>query len=252
MAAIRLFTQSDLQQNAYVALSREQAHYLANVMRRKEGDVVRLFNGRQGEWSGKIVTLSKKHAEVLLIQHTKEQYSEPNIRLCFAPVKNAPQHFLVQKATELGVSILQPIITHHTIVSRVNSEKLRANVLEAAEQCERLSIPQVLEPITFESFIAGRDTESALIFCDETGGGESAITTLSSLPNCTFPTILIGPEGGFAEKELAQLRAAKSSVAIGLGPRILRADTAALAALTVVQATLGDWDKKPRFSVDEI
>ena len=248
---IRLFVTTDLSQHQNVSLSKEQAHYLANVMRRKEGQEVLLFNGKDGEWKATITLLTKRNAELLLNEQIKPQQPEPKLRLCFAPVKNAPLHFLVQKATELGASELQPIITRHTVVSRVNTEKLKANVLEAAEQCGRLTVPAVQEPITFKQFLEQKEKASHIIFCDETGGGESALKTLSSLPVDCFPTILIGPEGGFSADEVKQLHADEHTVAIGLGPRILRADTAALAALTVVQAAIGDWDKQPKFNAEE-
>lgn len=247
MPAIRLYTDVTFSTHRNVSLSKEQAHYLKNVMRRKAGDEVRLFNGKDGEWLGNITMLTKSHADILLQKQLKQQQSEPRVRLCFAPVKNAPQHFLVQKATELGVSELQPIVTRHTVVSRVNTDKLRANVLEAAEQCGRLSLPEVKEPLTFDRFMQQRDASSLLIFCDETGGGAPALQALSSLQQNGFPTILIGPEGGFAPDELAKMYAISHRVAVGLGPRILRADTAALAALTLVQAVAGDWERPPKF-----
>jgi 16S rRNA (uracil1498-N3)-methyltransferase len=228
-------------------LTKEQAHYLSNVMRKKIGDKVSLFNGKDGEWQGEIVELSKRSAVVLLQEKSKIQYKEPELTLCFAPVKHAPLHFLIQKATELGVSVLQPIMTQHTIVQRVATEKLRANAQEAAEQCGRLSIPVVHDPITLAQYLNLRDKTLPVMFCDESGGGRHAVKVLAEQETQRPVSVLIGPEGGFSREEIARLRQEENVLAISLGPRILRADTAALVALTVVQASRGDWDVPPNF-----
>lgn len=247
MARIRLYVESPLERGAYVALAKEQSHYLASVMRRKAGDHVLLFNGRDGEWLAEVISASKKQVELHLQSQHKVQYDPPSLTLCFAPVKNAPQHFLVQKAVELGVTCLQPILTRHTVVRSVNTEKLRANVIEAAEQCGRLDLPEVNEMVALEALLASHPAEQPLILCDESGGGNAANKVLSAIGSDKALVIAIGPEGGFSQEEFALLRQKPYVHTIGLGPRILRADTAALAALTLVQAFCGDWELAPHF-----
>jgi 16S rRNA (uracil1498-N3)-methyltransferase len=196
----------------------------------------------------------KKEAVALVAERTREQQAEPDVWLCFAPVKRARIDYIAEKATELGVSVLQPIVTQHTIVERVNVERLRANAVEAAEQTERLSVPEVRAPVDLTRMLGAWPAGRRLLMCDETGGGPPIAGVLQGLDaNArTAPwAILIGPEGGFATAELTLLRRIKDVTAVGLGPRILRADTAALSALAVWQSLIGDWQRPtPHLSAD--
>lgn len=244
---IRLFTSSHLENAAYVELSKEQAHYLVNVMRRRDGDMVMVFNGRDGEWLAYIHSSSKKHCTLILKEQARLQTASPDIWLCFAPVKNAPITNIIRQATELGVSRLQPVVTQHTVVTRVNTEKFQANAIEAAEQCERLSIPEISESIHLDKLLSGWDAQRKLILCDEAGGGKPMADALAALPKGNKYAILIGPEGGFSESEFAILRNQPYIIPVGMGPRIFRADTAAIVALGSVFSILGDWNEKPGF-----
>ncbi|TCT09968.1 16S rRNA (uracil1498-N3)-methyltransferase [Tepidamorphus gemmatus] len=236
----RLFIDAPLATEGTITLAAEQAHYLTNVMRRQEGDPVMLFNGRDGEWLGTIRRRGRKVVEVALARQERDQASPPDIHYCFAPIKRARLDFIAQKATEMGASRLQPVLTRHTVAERVNVERLTANAIEAAEQCGVLWVPQVAEPITFERFLADRDPTRALVFCDEAAAVADPIAALARVPFGPL-AVLIGPEGGFADEERTALLAAPNVTAISLGPRIMRADTAGIAAMALVQAVLGDW-----------
>lgn len=241
---MRLFVEADLSAGISAALSEAQAHYLRHVMRREDGAGLLLFNGRDGEWQARLSLRGKKGAIAEVGVRTREQALEPDVWLCFAPVKRARIDYIAEKATELGVAVLQPVITRHTNVERVNVERLRANAIEAAEQTERMSVPDVKAPIDLMRLLAEWPPERRLLMCDETGGGPPIGEALSALGDSARAApwaIVIGPEGGFAESELIALRRMKDVVAVGLGPRILRADTAALAALACWQSIVGDW-----------
>ena len=230
----------DLMAGASVALDASQAHYLKNVLRLELGAPVALFNGRDGEWRAVIEGFGKGTCALKVEQRTREQTPEPDLWLVFAPVKRARIDFLVEKATELGVSALQPVLTERTQVERVNLDRLRANVREAAEQTERLTLPEVRVPLALaralELWPAGR----RLLLCDESGTSPDIVSALHAEQPGVWG-VLTGPEGGFTQRELDALRNLPFVCAIGLGPRVLRADTAALAALAVFQALLGDW-----------
>ena len=244
MSAMRLFVEADLSAGIEAALSDSQAHYLRHVMRREEGADLRLFNGRDGEWQARLSLRGKKAAVAEVGGRTREQAAEPDVWLCFAPVKRARIDYIAEKATELGVARLQPVITRHTNVERVNVERLHANAVEAAEQTERLSVPDVRAPVDLAPLLADWPPERRLLMCDETGGGPpigEALAGLDEAARAAPWAIMIGPEGGFAAAELSALRRIKVVMAVGLGPRILRADTAALAALACWQAMVGDW-----------
>lgn len=244
MSAARLFVEADLAAGGEAPFDEAQVHYLRNVMRRPDGAPLLLFNGRDGEWRGTLSGRGKKSAVAVVGERTRAQVPEPDVWLCFAPVKRARIDYIAEKATELGVSVLQPVVTRHTAVERVNVERLRANAVEAAEQTERLTVPEVREPVDLGTLLGGWPAERRLLMCDETGGGPPIAEALAQLDGAarTAPwAIVIGPEGGFAEIELQALRRIKDVVSVGLGPRILRADTAALAALACWQALLGDW-----------
>ncbi len=245
----RIYLDAPLAVGREVALDRDQANYLLNVLRLARGDAVLLFNGRDGEWRASLAGQGKRALAALVGEHLREQPSAGDLHFLFAPLKHARLDYLVQKAVELGASRLQPVITRHTQVARVNLERMRANVIEAAQQCGVLALPEVAEPAALRAVIA--DTNRQLIFCDEDAEVSDPVEALVSagakLPAGGAPplAVLIGPEGGFAEDERATLRQRPNVLRLSLGPRILRADTAAVAALALVQAVLGDWRGTP-------
>jgi 16S rRNA (uracil1498-N3)-methyltransferase len=254
MSVSRLFVEADLVAGAEAPLDEAQVHYLRHVMRRPDGGPLLLFNGRDGEWRGTLEGRGKKAAVARIVERTREQTAEPDVWLCFAPIKRARIDYVAEKATELGAAVLQPILTHHTVVERVNLERLRANAVEAAEQTERLSVPKVRAPVDLLRLLADWPTGRRLLVCDETGGGPPIAETLTGLDEVARAApwaILIGPEGGFDAGELAAIRRMKDVIAVGLGPRILRADTAAIAALACWQSLVGDWRRPtPRLKAD--
>lgn len=250
----RLYVDVDLETGAAAPLSDVQAHYLKNVLRRSAGDKIRLFNGRDGEFAGEIAELKKKSGLVVVKEQTRQQEAEPDLTLFFAPVKRGPLETIVQKATEIGVAQLRPVITERTVAPKLNIERLQAIAIEAAEQSGRLTVPSVNEPIKFVQLLNGWSADRALLFCDEAGDDESeewggqegrAKPVLEALKGADSKAhkwaILTGPEGGFSAEERKTLRAAPFVIAATLGPRILRADTAVISALTLWQAALGDW-----------
>jgi 16S rRNA (uracil1498-N3)-methyltransferase len=241
--AARLYVPDDLAAGASLALAEGQAHYLRNVLRLAPGAGLALFNGRDGEWLGRIDGIAKGKCSVALSEQTRKQVSEPDLWLVFAPVKRARIDYLVEKATELGVAALYPVRTQRTIVERVNLERLQANAVEAAEQTERLTVPKVHPPETLTALIASWPQTRRLIVCDERGRAPPIADVVAGLRErlAAGAAVLIGPEGGFTETELDGLANLPFVNAVSLGPRILRADTAALAALAVFQALAGDW-----------
>jgi 16S rRNA (uracil1498-N3)-methyltransferase len=228
---------ADLREGGGVALSDGQAHYLLHVMRAKPGDRVRLFNGRDGEWAAQLAAATRRGVTATALARTAPQSAVPDLWLCFAPVKKTPADYLAQKATELGVARLQPVFTRRTIVTRVNEERLAANAVEAAEQSDRLSVPDIAAPVTLEKLLAAWPDARTLYFCDE--GGDARPLAEAAQPAAA--AILTGPEGGFDPAERDMIRSRSFVVPVTLGPRILRADTAALAALAVWQSAAGDW-----------
>ncbi len=239
--APRLFVDAALAPGASVALERDQSNYLGNVLRLAAGDGILVFNGRDGEWQAAIA--GRKRPETLAITgQTRPQDRLPDLAYVFAPLKHARLDYMVQKAVEMGASRLQPVLTRFTQVARVNGERMRANVIEAAEQCGILSLAEVAGPLPLERYLAGRDAERLLIFCDEAAETANPLAALSgALATSRGIDVLIGPEGGFADEERAVLLRQPRIVRLSLGPRILRADTAGVAALALVQAALGDW-----------
>jgi 16S rRNA (uracil1498-N3)-methyltransferase len=220
-----------------VPLSEGQAHYLLHVMRAKAGDRVRLFNGRHGEWAATIETVAKRGVVLKAMAQTEAQQPVPDIWLVFAPVKKTPADYLAQKATELGAARLQPVFTRRTIVTRVNEERLLANAVEASEQSDRLSVPEIAAPVALEKLLSAWPAERRLYFCDEGGDAVPLAKAATEGP----AAILTGPEGGFDPSEREMLRKLSFVTPVTLGPRILRADTAALAALAVWQSVAGDF-----------
>lgn len=237
---VRLHVEAALGPNARITPSPEQAHYLLHVMRAKAGERVSLFNGRDGEWRATISEVAKRNCTLVCETQTAPQTQAPDLWLVFAPIKKTPSDYLAQKATELGVRVLQPVFTRRTIVTRVNLERMRANAIEAAEQSGRTDIPETREPLPLEKLLANWPTERKLLFCDEAGDAPTIAEALNSSRNEPW-AILTGPEGGFDPKERELIRAVFSVVPVTLGQRILRADTAALAALAVWQSLAGDW-----------
>jgi 16S rRNA (uracil1498-N3)-methyltransferase len=237
---IRLFVQDELAAGRDVVLSGDHAHYLVNVMRQGVGAPILLFNGRDGEWRALIVETSKRACRVALEARTRDQTRVPDVELIVAVVKRARLETIVEKAAELGAARVRPVLTQRTNADRVRTDRLAAIMVEAAEQCERLEVPVLEEPEKLDRLLDRWDASRRLIFCDEGGEAEDALTALGALPPGPA-SILIGPEGGFSPEERARLRAMHGVVAVTLGPRILRADTAAISALTLFQAAAGDW-----------
>jgi len=239
----RLFVAADLGPGSSIGLAASQAHYLEHVLRLPPRAEVALFNGRDGEWRGIVDGYGKGSCSVTLGERARAQGPPSTLGLAFAPIKRARIDFLVEKATELGVGTLQPVLTERTIVSRVNLARLRANAIEAAEQTGRLDVPAVQEPTTLDRLVAAWPPGRRLLLCDESGTSPDIGATLAAAGDAAW-TLLTGPEGGFADRELDALKKLPFVSAAGLGPRVLRADTAALAALAVFQALKGDWRRR--------
>ncbi|HEV3397027.1 MAG TPA: 16S rRNA (uracil(1498)-N(3))-methyltransferase [Xanthobacteraceae bacterium] len=244
----RLYVDAPLAADAAVRLDRAQTNYLINVLRRRAGDPVLLFNGRAGEWRAHLAHVTRKGVSLTVIEQTRPQTAPGNLHYLFAPLKQARLDYLVQKAVELGVSRLVPVRTRHGQVARVNLDRMRANAVEAAEQCGVLTLPEIAAPVALERLLADWVPERLMVFCDEEAPVHDPIAVLvqarDSTPALLGPmpvSVLIGPEGGFSTDERAALMKLPNLVRLSLGPRILRADTAAVAVLALVQAALGDW-----------
>jgi 16S rRNA (uracil1498-N3)-methyltransferase len=251
----RLHVTGALKAGAEITLEKSQAHYLRNVLRLKAGDGVLVFNGKDGEWQATLA--DGKRPALILEKQTRPQTEPQDLHYLFAPLKHERLDYMVQKAVEMGVSRLQPVLTRHTQVKRVNVERMHANAIEAAEQCGVLSVPEIGEPVTFARALASRKADRLLLFCDETADVKDPVAVLAGArdaPSAMLPltmssagrnaqplALLIGPEGGFAEAERAALLKLTNVMRLSLGRRILRADTAAVAALALVQAALGNW-----------
>jgi 16S rRNA (uracil1498-N3)-methyltransferase len=236
----RLYVETSLGEGATVALDHPQAHYLTTVLRLKSGDRVLVFNGRDGEWEATLE--AQKRAVVLHVDGRRRPQTEAgNLHYLFAPLKAARLDYMVQKAVEMGAARLQPVLTRHGQVARLNIARVRANCIEAAEQCGILNLPEIAEPAALLSVLAANEPGRYLIFCDEGAEVADPLAALAKVPPGSPAAVLIGPEGGFAEEERAALLKLPNVVRLALGPRILRADTAAVAALALVQAVLGDW-----------
>lgn len=238
----RLFVAADLFSGAIFDITDDQAHYLLHVMRIKAGASVLVFNGRDGEWRATIRDVKKRSASLMAEAQTRLQSTGPDIAYLFAPLKRSRLDYMVQKATELGVASLEPVLTRRTIAERVNLERMRANVIEAAEQCGILRVPDVLAPMALQKRLTDWNASRTLIVCDEAAELDNPVMTLQTVSRGPI-AVLIGPEGGFTAEEMATLRALPFVKCISLGPRIMRADTAAVAALALVNATLGDWSR---------
>ncbi len=237
----RLYVDQALQAGAAIALAKPQAHYLKDVLRLGPGDPVLLFNGRDGEWRGRLEPAGKRAVTLILEAQTRPQTAAGDLHYLFAPLKRARLDYMVQKAVEMGVGRLLPVMTRHTQAERVNVERMRANAIEAAEQCGVLRLPDIDEPAPLARALAGLEPARLLVFCDEDAPIADPTAALASVSAASSLAVLVGPEGGFAEDERTMLLARRHIVRLALGPRILRADTAAVAALALVQAVLGDW-----------
>ena len=243
--AARLYVPAALAAGTEVALGVGQAHYLRSVLRLDPGRRVLLFNGRDGEWLADLTELRKSGGTALARSQRRPQAAEPDLWLLFAPIKGDRIDAVAEKATELGVSRLQPVMTRHTVVARVNLDRLRARSLEAAEQCERLTVPDVLEPRPLREVLEHWPRERNLFACAEAGPARPLTEALSERTRGAPGALLVGPEGGFSPDELDLLKELAFVTAVGLGPRLLRADTAAIAALALWQALDGDGDRRP-------
>lgn len=236
----RLFIDAPLEQGGALGLDHERAHFLRHVLRLETGDHVAVFNGRDGEWTGRIDGFGKGWCSLTITDQRRAQEPEPDLWLVFAPIKKGRIDMIAEKAAELGVSRLLPVFTRHTDPNRVNIERLAANAMEAAEQCERLSAPEVAPPTQLLQLLADWPADRALIVLAETGAAQPIAAVAQQLRGRKV-ALLVGPEGGFAQMELDELARHPSCVAAGLGPRVLRAETAAVAALACWQALAGDW-----------
>ena len=232
----RLFVRDALAQGAGVELDPAQAHYLGNVMRLKEGAELLVFDGASGEWLARVADAGKKRMRLTVARHIRGPETIPDVWLAFAPVKRAQTDWLVEKATELGAARLVPVVTARTIVERIKLGRLEAIAIEAAEQCGRTRLPDIDEPLPLAHFLRHRDASRTLYFADENGGDPPAAAFVPG-----SAAILTGPEGGFSDDERQAIRAAPNAVPVSLGPRILRAETAVLAALAAYMTVAGDW-----------
>ncbi len=238
---IRLFVDGTIAVDSPITPSKEQMHYLRRVMRLADGDDVLVFNGKDGEWRARLACESPGDGQLIPDAVSRAQEQSPDLWLGFAPVKRPHIDMIAIKATELGVSRIVPVLTRHTVVSRVNTRRLRANTTEAAEQCGRLDVPILDEPTSLDALLS-RAAGRPVFWADEAGGGQM----FGSVLDATGPSpalILVGPEGGFAAEERDLLRRSSKATAISLGPRILRAETAAIAMVTLWQALAGDWTR---------
>lgn len=236
----RLYINDALAVGVAIEADRSQANYLLNVLRLKEGDHILLFNGRDGEWLAAIKPSGRKACSLEPVKQTRGQPVPNDLVYCFAPLKQARLDYMIQKAVEMGAGRLQPVQTHHTQVTRLNTERMRSNAIEAAEQCGILAIPECGEMIRLEKLLEEWDEARILVFADEAAADQNPVETLKALRSKPL-ALLIGPEGGFSEEERRLVTAKPYVSTISLGPRILRADTAAVAALAVIQAAAGDW-----------
>nr|WP_295465900.1 16S rRNA (uracil(1498)-N(3))-methyltransferase [Mesorhizobium sp.] len=236
----RLFLPHPMQANGEVEPDPQQTHYLINVLRMQPGTQLLVFNGVDGEWLASLVEAGKKRVRLALMTQVRPQPAPSDLVYCFAPLKQGRLDYMVQKAVEMGAGVLQPVLTQHTQMSNIGIDRIRANVIEAAEQCGILAIPEVRELVKLDRLIWEWEPGRRLIFCDEGAETNNPVPALQGIAEQKLG-LLIGPEGGFSDEERQQLRALPYVTSIPLGPRILRADTAAVAAMAVIQATIGDW-----------
>lgn len=243
----RLYVRTPLSGGAQVPLDRTQRNYLVNVLRMPHGAGIRVFNGCDGEWQARLHSESRKESCLVIDESTRSQPPDPDLHYLFAPLKQARLDYMVEKAVEMGAGRLRPVLTQHGQVSRLNADRMESNAIGAAEQCDLLSIPGIDEPVALKKLLERWEAQEDgrhIIFCDEGDGRSQPVSVLSALKPSPI-AVLVGPEGGFSTEEQVLLRSLPFVTALGLGPRIMRADTAAVAALALVQATLGDWRGNP-------
>ena len=248
---LRLYVSYSLKNSEVVVLDKSQSHYVSTVMRRKVSDSILLFNGIDGEFEAEIISLTRNKVDVKILQRTKDQHDTPDLALIFSPVKNVKTEYIVQKATELGVKKIFPAQMERTVAKlNLNFERLESVAIEASEQCERFDIPKIYEIKKLEEIL--KDLKGyKVMLCDETGQGTVAAEVLPGLKNDKQKwAVIIGPEGGFSSAELEMIYGCKNVIGVGMGPRILRADTAIISALTLWQTFLGDYNIKPDFRGD--
>src|SRR5262245_21585854 len=239
----RIFLDAPLAPAARLALDANQANYLVNVLRRRDGAPVLVFNGRDGEWQANLAAAGRKQFVLVVAAQTRLQPARGDLHYWFAPLKAARLDYMVQKAVEMGATRLTPVLTQHTQAERVNIRRMQANAIEAAEQCGILALPEIDSPVPLATALAAHDPHRLLVFCDEDADVKDPVAALAAAApeRPVAVTVLIGPEGGFAAEERAALMQLPRVVRLSLGPRILRADTAAVAALALVGAVVGDW-----------
>jgi len=236
----RIFREVPLTPGGQISPSAEQTHYLLNVLRLRDGAEILVFNGRDGEWRAVLKVEGRKKASLALLRRERVQPETPDLKFCFALLRTGRLDYMVQKAVEMGAGVIQPVITRYTQISKSGDKRMRANIVEAAEQCGVLAVPELRPPLKFVELVKKWDKGRRLIFCDEACGTDNPLDRLSGIDPGPLGRI-VGPEGGFSGDERQRLRALPFVTPIPLGPRILRADTAAVAALALVQATAGDW-----------
>jgi 16S rRNA (uracil1498-N3)-methyltransferase len=242
----RLYVEAPLAEAAEVKLNPQQTNYLLNVLRLGPGARVLLFNGRDGEFDSALAPTSRKGASLIVGGRTRPQEAPPDVDYLFAPLKHARLDYMAQKAVEMGARRLMPLITRRTQAARVNVERLRLNAIEACEQCGVIWAPEVAAPEPLEKTLRGWPAQRLIVFCDEEAPHASPLDALAEVSAERGVGLLVGPEGGFDDDERAAILALPRVLRLSLGPRILRADTAAVAALALIQATLGDWPKGRR------
>jgi 16S rRNA (uracil1498-N3)-methyltransferase len=243
-AARRLCVNAPLARAARIDLDQAQVNYVRNVLRLSEGAKILVFNGHDGEWETSVATSNRKYVTLAVDKLTRPQEPRPDLHYLFAPLKHTRQDYMVEKAVEMGAGLLRPVLTSRTQASRINSERMHAHAIEAAEQCGILSIPEIAPPIQLDALLGAWEQDRLLVFCDEDAPSSDPLAALRPRADAKGPpalAVLIGPEGGFDARERQALLGLSCVVRLPLGPRILRADTAAVAALALVQATLGDW-----------
>lgn len=243
--SIRIFVEAALGAGTSLSLGEKQAHYLSDVMRQKAGDRLLLFNGQDGEWQATLTAAAKRSVTLACEQQVRPQHASPDMMVCFAPPRGGRIDSIIEKATELGARILQPVRTERSVVDRVNEEKWRATCREAAEQSERLDIPDIRPMLSLPQWLAQHEPDRPLIYGDESGA--SPLLADHGLGNTPKWAVLTGPEGGFTPAELQQLQHHKSAHGISLGPRILRTDTAVITLCALTQSRFGDWQVRPHF-----